>query len=398
MKLPSLDYRKTVSKLEAFRGCWPYQNREKNMFYLFIHSLISLTEIVFIGTQFARVVSEDFVLSLEALGAFLVTEIGFLKLFMSWIYRKKQKEIYDRINSDWDTFTDRDEVEVLDKFSQEALEIFLLYAGLLLLSVTGFGGISVMREHFKYLFVANTTFRTMDLPIPAYYFGIESGYHIKLTQQFIAGFGCIFLHLAHDTAYNGQVHHVCSILEISKVHLKRTSEILLRMQKFSTFDKTEYIKALNNKIVSAIKVHGRALELVPIIESYYRMTWLLVLVQNMIGTGISLMIIAHKTDDLIELIRYTIPIFSIALHFYIVYLPGQKLIDTSLGVGDAFYECEWYNFPPGIRKLLIPVIQRSQRYCYLTGGGFFQLCMETYFEMMKKGFSIFTVLSTFLNE
>lgn len=61
---------------------------------------------------------------------------------------------------------------------------------------------------------------------------------------------------------------------------------------------------------------------------------------------------------------------------------GNKLIDSSAGVGDGAYNCGWYNMKDlRIRKGLQLVIIRSQTPCELTAMNFANLSLETFYKV-----------------
>lgn len=61
---------------------------------------------------------------------------------------------------------------------------------------------------------------------------------------------------------------------------------------------------------------------------------------------------------------------------------GNKLIDSSAGVGDGAYNCEWYNMKDSrIKKGLQLIIIRSQTPCELTAMNFTKLSLETFYKV-----------------
>lgn len=76
--------------------------------------------------------------------------------------------------------------------------------------------------------------------------------------------------------------------------------------------------------------------------------------------------------DSIYLIVVTVPIWLLCFF-------GQKLIDSSGGVADRIYECDWSNFDDNeLKKDVIIMILRAQRPNRLTAMGFADISLETF--------------------
>ncbi|XP_050070299.1 odorant receptor 94b-like [Anopheles maculipalpis] len=77
---------------------------------------------------------------------------------------------------------------------------------------------------------------------------------------------------------------------------------------------------------------------------------------------------------------------------------GTELIEASGSVTDAIFHSSWYNQNVKRQKDLCFVLMRAKRPVKLTAGQFFVVTRDSFTEMIKQAYTIFTLMSQFLEE
>ncbi|KAL5284443.1 GPROR8.2 family protein [Megaselia abdita] len=76
---------------------------------------------------------------------------------------------------------------------------------------------------------------------------------------------------------------------------------------------------------------------------------------------------------------------------------GNKIVDSSTGVGDAMYYHNWYSADIRYRKMMIQIMQRSQRPASIRAPTFPPTSYETFMRIMTTSYKFFAVLRQSLN-
>ncbi|XP_069692081.1 odorant receptor coreceptor-like [Periplaneta americana] len=71
---------------------------------------------------------------------------------------------------------------------------------------------------------------------------------------------------------------------------------------------------------------------------------------------------------------------------------GTAIMDNSLEVYKAAYECQWYHRSNKIKQFLAMIMVRSQKAVCLTGSKFYIISLETFGTMMNTIYAYFTLL------
>ncbi|XP_058805858.1 uncharacterized protein LOC131672568 [Phymastichus coffea] len=86
---------------------------------------------------------------------------------------------------------------------------------------------------------------------------------------------------------------------------------------------------------------------------------------------------------------------GITLHLFIVFWPGQQIIDHGDGLCEDAYSGEWYTTPMCTKRLLVIFMLRCSRASPLTAGRLMLMNYETYAKIMRTALSYITVLASF---
>ncbi|XP_023248281.1 odorant receptor 9a-like [Copidosoma floridanum] len=129
-----------------------------------------------------------------------------------------------------------------------------------------------------------------------------------------------------------------------------------------------------------------------LIERTFTYAFFLTLFTNMLQISITALHVIRDTSKSITTLNFMlICAISIARLFYLSYA-GQTLLDHSSKVDEYVYNCEWYDFPPKAKKLLLLMLVRSSRPCYLTAGKIMGVNLITFSSLIKSAVSYATVI------
>ncbi|XP_011874118.1 PREDICTED: odorant receptor 43a-like, partial [Vollenhovia emeryi] len=87
----------------------------------------------------------------------------------------------------------------------------------------------------------------------------------------------------------------------------------------------------------------------------------------------------------------------LCVHIYVLFVAnyfGQDIIDSSSGMCQATYNAQWYAAPLGIQKLILLIIQRSNRRCTVLIGGLFDASLEGFNSLVSMSLSYVMVLQS----
>nr|QHN69116.1 odorant receptor 28b [Sirex noctilio] len=144
--------------------------------------------------------------------------------------------------------------------------------------------------------------------------------------------------------------------------------------------------------------HLRLIRLVNILDSAFN----LLLLQQLVGITIILClvgynVIANSEDgQKAHLFTHLLYASSMLLLLFGYCLIGECLINESVNIGNAFYDCNWYEVPPKHLKLFLVCMARSQSPLVLTAGRFYIFSLQSFTDVMKTSMAYLSMLRTFL--
>ncbi|XP_059608258.1 odorant receptor 4-like [Phlebotomus argentipes] len=77
---------------------------------------------------------------------------------------------------------------------------------------------------------------------------------------------------------------------------------------------------------------------------------------------------------------------------------GQELVDNSSKISDAAYNCSWYASTHRFRKMILYIMQHSQRPQILVAMKFWEISLSSFSMLLRASWSYFALLNTILDE
>ncbi|XP_023247295.1 odorant receptor 63a-like [Copidosoma floridanum] len=298
------------------------------------------------------------------------------------------KTLLLKIAQDWKQFNDKDELKIMHKYTEYGRQSITLYSGYMITTVIVFLSFPMASPVLDLIMPLKNGTRPKNLPYYAEYgIDLEEYYYPLMAQSLVGGVGTIVVLVSFDLEFILIVQHVIGLFSLVNFRLKKVEKMSEEIENGKViFVKGDYLAYLYT--ISAIDLHKKVVEYIEIIEDSYNLAWLIIMSLNMFS------LIKIKLNDPNDLFRYLFGMFSISIHFYYIFLPGQKIINSSEEVFHSCYACKWYNLSEKTKNLIKIMLLRSLKPCYLTGGKMFTMSMDTYCSMMKTGLSVFTVLNS----
>ncbi|XP_011873934.1 PREDICTED: uncharacterized protein LOC105565392 isoform X2 [Vollenhovia emeryi] len=371
-------------------GLWPYQiSTFKKVQNIFFQTL----SISFVTCQFIPFFVRQYSIGTftKMLMSIILTCIFIVKYNAGILLSDKIKYIFDRVRYDWNMLKTQAELEVIQKYANNAKfhTIFLILTstcfslGLVLI---------IWVPHMLDVIIPMNESRRQQTIVDVEYFVDEETYfYAILTHIFFTVYAGTITVMAIATILIAYVLHICALFRISSYRMEHIFDKNLQPMPKDIKQSTFY-----NNIINAVFVHRRALDLANIWTNSFSTMYvvLLVLVVPSMSLSFFNLINAVTSLEIMELIMCGYILF---LHLYFIFLGnyiGQDIIDSSTDICQATYNAQWYTAPLCMQKLIILIIQRSNRRSTLLVGGLFDASLEGFSTLVSMCVSYVMVLQS----
>ncbi|XP_036146993.1 odorant receptor Or2 [Monomorium pharaonis] len=370
--------------LLSYIGLWPMQSNRNTIFICFtILGLLSMTlpQIAFLFTRL-RDLSDFYDILPTLMGSFICT---FKSLGLHW-QNKKFKILLQHVRQDWCLLMKHKDIWILMEYSEKSRMFTLLYLIVTTVGIASFVAIPLMIPLFDLVFASNVT-RSKRLPHPAEFFvDTEKYYYILLTIMFASYVVCVLIIVACDTIYVVLLQHTCGILTM----------LSNRLKKWEIDDKLKYVrcnpvskgdKDIEN-IVQCIQLQVRTERLIELIESTFAICLFIDFGFGILLQCSSCVMIVFHTD----VIKNCVLLFIQTSRLFFNYWMGQRLLDHNFQISIAAYNGMWYEMSLKAKKVLLFLMMKCQKPCYITVAKIYVICMQSYSTLMRTSASYVTLM------
>ncbi|XP_052744962.1 odorant receptor 67c-like [Bicyclus anynana] len=164
----------------------------------------------------------------------------------------------------------------------------------------------------------------------------------------------------------------------------------------SSIDDNDRDKRIEEELVFIIERHRALIRLSSDIENMYTFSLLVNFMNSSVIICFCLFCVAfvEKWNEFIYKIFFTTAISQT----FILCWYGQRLMDTSTGVGEALYNCGWYTATHKTKKSILIMIHRAQKEVHITTYGFSVISLASYATILRTSWSYFTLLINMYKE
>ncbi|XP_011873925.1 PREDICTED: uncharacterized protein LOC105565389 isoform X2 [Vollenhovia emeryi] len=371
-------------------GLWPYQiSTFKKVQIIFFQTLSISFLICQCILLFVKQYSIDGIT--KVLMMIILSSISILNYNTGLILSDKIKYIFDSVRYDWNMLKTQAELEVVQKYANNAK----FYTTFLTLMSTFFSlGILLLLGLPRILdvIIPMNESRPQQTLVDMEYLGDKETYFFAtLTHICLNFFAGMMTMMAIATTLIINVLHICALFRIASYRMEHIFD-----KNAQPIAKDIKQSVVYNNIINAVYVHRRALDLANIWTNSFSTMYvvLLVLVVPAMSLSFFNFINAVRSLEIVELIvcgcLLFVQLYLILLENYI----GQDIIDSSTGICEATYNAQWYAAPLCMQKLMILIIQRSNRRSILLVGGLFGASLQGFSSLMSMSISYLMVLQS----
>ncbi|XP_016845831.1 odorant receptor 207 isoform X2 [Nasonia vitripennis] len=384
----------TVTVLEKAAGWWPFQNRTKNMTLRLMHFGNLLLIIIMCSVRlFQEYKQKKLYIVVENTVILVMIICTKMKVIMFFINEKQRKIFYENVLIHWKDTNDEEEMMILKQYAKLGLKTIINYAIFLVSVNILFQGVPVLSDVINYLNDPNITYLKKELPIYIEVYIDQEKYFYQLyVVLFFMTCAALLLAFSHELTFFQSVQHINAMFKIIEIRIIRLSKIVKRTEcGLDTFKEAD--RKIFVCISRAVDLHNAVLNNIKFINSSFGATYLVVLLFNCLIFGASLFLIFNNSDQKIHLIRYGLVFLGLSVHFFIIFWPGQKIMDGSESLFNVCCSCDWYKLSKRSKNLLRIMMLKSVMQCQITASGMFVLSFETYVKLFKTGLSFVAVFS-----
>ncbi|XP_034480920.1 odorant receptor 2a [Drosophila innubila] len=98
------------------------------------------------------------------------------------------------------------------------------------------------------------------------------------------------------------------------------------------------------------------------------------------------------SNDLSTMILSLVFFIAVTLEVFIICYFGDRMRTQSEALLDAFYACNWMDQMPQFKRNLIITLMRTQRPSLICAGGYISVTLETFVQVNRLTYSVFTLL------
>ncbi|KAH0945348.1 hypothetical protein HN011_004845 [Eciton burchellii] len=370
-------------------GLWPYENSVFRKIQIIFYQILFVSFLICqFNTFLVKKYNTDVILKILT---YIVFDCIYIIKYNAWLLLTNNvKYIFDRIRHDWSILKDRTEFEILKAYADNAKlhTIFFLFLatlcflGLLILSCV---------PHILDIIISINESHPRQLPIIVEYFVDEQTYfYAILIHVAIAIYAGSMTLAAIATMFILSMLHACAMFEIASYRIKHVCDKdILQIPK----NIRRYI--LYERLIHAIYVHQRAIDLVTVLTNSFTVTCFVLLGFGMASMSLSFFHLLHVIiylNDPMDILMFS---FIVFIHLYYIFLVnyfGQNLADTSINICMISYDMQWYTMPLWIQKFIFIIMQRSNKKSNFTAGGLFEASLEGFATLLSMSTSYVMVL------
>ncbi|XP_050475261.1 odorant receptor 13a-like [Bombus huntii] len=214
-------------------------------------------------------------------------------------------------------------------------------------------------------------------------------FEITWLGQFMGTVLTAICYSCFDTFLAVLVLHLCGQLTVLRMALEDLANTTKKDNNYARF---------HERLGFIVNRHNLLSRFAVIVEDCFNLT---LLIQTVICTAMFCLtgyrmitsVDQEQADvPIVGMIFFIIHVIYTMLHLFIYCYIGEMLLGESTGVGQAAYECDWYDLPPKNAISLIIVICRAKVSFQITAGKFSPFSLELFNAVLKTSAGYLSVL------
>ncbi|XP_051169862.1 odorant receptor 67c-like [Leptopilina boulardi] len=353
-------------------GLWPYQSKTEKIIGQIFVLIVWAGHIPSTARRFVVIWGNEDEM-IESFVIYFTATLGMVKLWNSLHKNNKMKQLLEKINADWNIWSNEPEFEILEKFAEEGRKFSLIYAIALYCSVLSYTSFTLSPQLLDtFMPLPNGTREKKYLLPEDFGTNSENYFYLIFLADMISIFVNFTITASVDSMYVVYVQHACGIFSAIGQRLENI--------KFdcNANDKKYSRDNISREIFFCVQQHKSVLKYTEDLEDTYTVYFFFLILINMIiliVNGVQIVIKFGDFDDVFKFGNYAILLIG---HLLFNSIPGQKLLDHSVTVSQAAYNACWYDATQSVKRSLIFIIMRSSKPCKITAGKYYILSMANF--------------------
>ncbi|XP_017795546.1 PREDICTED: uncharacterized protein LOC108576980 [Habropoda laboriosa] len=375
-------YYKSMKSYMNILGINPYQDKRAG---IALQSTAMFLCVSVMSPMFLKIYvaqrEKDFDGVMQVLPNIIAQTGALVKVMNIRINKANFRKLFDLMVRRWKLLEAKDEIEILKKYTSKGMRLRELYKDSLWIVLLVYMSFPLINPVLDVVAPLNET-RPRRLLLPVSYIFIDEYEHFYSVNfhLYTSVISCGMMIIAVDMLYITIIFHLCGLFAVCGHRIQVTTEMNIVNK-----DETKKSEAGYKQFKQCVTMHHEALQSVSKVSQYCQILERSSQHMYLIQVGLSVFIISVTAAACImnidrpdELIRLAMFVVAQKFHLLILSLPGQMLLDHSLGLADIIYASKWYELPVKGQKLIYTMQMRSIRPCILTAGGVHEMNIESF--------------------
>ncbi|CAK9828355.1 hypothetical protein ANTRET_LOCUS5902 [Anthophora retusa] len=285
----------------------------------------------------------------------------------------------------WELLEAKDEIEVLEEYTKRGIKLRGLYKDIIWIVLLVYMSLPLINPILDVVTPLNETRPRRHMFPVNYIFIDEYEYFYRVNSHLYTGaLSCGMMIITVDMLYITITFHLCGLFAICGHRIQVITEMNIVNE-----DGSKRREADCKQFKQFVTMHYEALQYHQIFERSSRYMYLFQVGLSVFIISVTAAACVMNIDRPYELVRLAMFVAAQKFHLLILSLPGQMLLDQSLGLADVIYASKWYQLPTKEQKMIYTMQIRSIRPCILTAGGVHEMNIESFGVTIKACMSYF---------
>ncbi|XP_076673226.1 uncharacterized protein LOC143371661 isoform X3 [Andrena cerasifolii] len=296
-----------------------------------------------------------------------------MKLLSLHFNRENFRKVFLSVERDWENPVFTKDMNILEEVTRKGGKLAYMYRTFMLSFFGSFVTLPLCNPMLDIFMPLNETRGRKELFSLYYFVNNDDHFYTIYVHSVWCGLVTLVTIVTVDSVNMIITHHASALFAICGCMIEKATEC----NSVATMGRASMDDGLQ-KIRECVVAHNKAIQFFDFLDGTNRMTFLLQVGFNMIGTTVTAFQVVMHLDDTKEAVRYAIFFGGQKFHLYFLSLPGQILSEYSTGVLDHIYGSKWYRMSAKMQRVMNIMQLRASKRCQLTAGGLYKLNIENF--------------------
>ncbi|XP_026825089.1 uncharacterized protein LOC105286881 isoform X2 [Ooceraea biroi] len=294
-----------------------------------------------------------------------------------WTRMKTMKYFFDQLQYIYDRLKDRNEIAIYDKYGYIAKQFTIILIILLVCCLFGNSVIVYWPYIFDIIIPKNESYAIHTMQFVTKYFKVSEKYYFLVVVHLNAACTTGLIVLAGTgTICFSYTQHICGMFEIASYRIEQamTTKLLYN------FDIKNRI-VISRKMIFAIDIQRQAMQFAKHFVTSIEGALFIMVLTTVLCVSCNLtqvFLIQSLAEKMEETILHLSAVGFILTTMFLTSYAGQEITDHSNHLYVITYNVSWYLAPLHIQKMILLLLQRSNKIFTLSVGGLFTGSLECF--------------------